>query len=293
MWLVIGIVAGRGVGGTLTSTLQISAFLILVGLGQLLVIASGNGNIDLSVPNVITLSSLLALGVARSGHGSTLAGIGVGLAGGLAVAAANVTTIFVLGVPPIIATLAVGLLTQSAALERAQTFQQLPPPGLQNFVTERVAGIPVIALVALGVTLLVALLLHRTVFGRTVLAAGQNRKAAKLAGLHETAAMVGCYAISSILAALAGIGLAAFSGPSITLGDPYLLTSIAAVVLGGSLIAGGRANVLGIWSAALLLNLIVTAVYVLKLSVGVQDIVEGAVVIVVVVLSGSTLRERA
>lgn len=289
LWIGVIIGSGRGAGGTLLAAFQISAFLVLVGLGQLLVIASGNGNIDLSIPNVMTLSSLVAFSVAGSGHGNTVAGVLLGLGTGLAAAGANVIAIFLLGIPPIVATLGVGLLAESAVLEKAATFSQVAPPALQSFVTERVAGIPVFTLVVLVVTVIVAWALHRSAFGRSLLAVGQSRRAADRAGLHGTAAMIGCYALSGLLAAAAGIALAAFSGPSVSLGDPYLLTSVGVVVLGGSMISGGRANTVGIWTAALLLTMIVTFAYVMHFSVAVQDIFEGAIILAVLAFGGKAI----
>lgn len=289
LWVGVILVTGRGAGGTLVAALQISSFLVLVGLGQMLVIASGNGNIDLSIPNVMTLSSLIAFSVAGSGHGSTLAGVLLGLGTGLAAASVNVIAIFLLGIPPIVATLSVGLLAESAVLEKATGFNQVAPPGLQNFVTEQVAGIPLFAIVVVVVTVIIGWVLHRSSFGRTVLAVGQSRPAADRAGLHGTAAMIGCYLLSGLLAAAAGIALAAFSGPSTSLGDPYLLTSVGVVVLGGSMISGGRANTTGIWTAALLLNLIVTFAYDVHFSVAVQDIFEGAIILGVLSFGGSAI----
>lgn len=289
LWIGVILLTGRGAGGTLVAALQISSFLVLVGLGQLLVIASGNGNIDLSIPNVMTLSSIVAFSVAGSGHGSTLAGVLLGLATGLAAAGANVIAIFLLGIPPIVATLGVGLLAQSAVLEKATTFNQTAPPALQSFVTDRVAGIPVFTIAVVGLTLIVAWALHRSSFGRTVLATGQSRRAADRAGLHATAAMIGCYALSGLLAAAAGIALAAFSGPSVSLGDAYLLTSVGVVVLGGSMISGGRANTTGIWTAALLLNMVITFAYDAHFSVAVQDIFEGAIILGVLSFGGSAI----
>jgi len=289
LWLAIVGFAHHNPGGTLTADLEIGSFLVLVGLGQLCVISSGNGNIDLSIPNVMTLSSIVALTVGAGGHGNTVLALACGLGIGLCVATCSIFCIFVLGIPPFVSTLGMGLIAQSVVLVREEDLRNVAPASATQFVTSTVFGIPTIVLLVLGITLLLALLLHRTGFGRGVFAVGQSRRAADRSGLRPTAIIAGCYVISGLLAATSGMALAASTGPSITLGDPYLLISVGTVVLGGSLILGGRGNVTGIWTAALLLNLIITFVYVLRFSVAVEDIFEGAVIIAVLSIGGVSM----
>lgn len=290
LWAAVIVVAHHDPFGTLSADLQIAAFLAVAGLGQLLVIASGNGNIDLSIPNVMTLASLVTLTVADAGHGSSALALLLGLGVGLSVALCNIFAIFILRIPAFVATLAVGLIAQSAVLVEDAQLNQVAPVSAYHFVTSKVIGIPMITVIGVAITLGVAVLLHRTALGRAVFAVGQSRSAAERSGLMPTVTQGACFIMSGLLAATSGMALAAFSGPSISLGDPYLLATVGTVVLGGSLIAGGKGNVTGIWTAALMLNLIVTLVYVLRLSVAWEDIFEGLVIILVLSLGAGTIR---
>jgi ribose transport system permease protein len=101
-----------------------------------------------------------------------------------------------------------------------------------------------------------------------------------------TRVIIVTYLICGVLAALAGVLLAAYTSPSVDLGTPYLLNSIAVVVLGGSLIGGGRSNVIGVWGGTLFLLLLVTLLNVMNITDATQDIVKGALIILVLALMG-------
>jgi ribose transport system permease protein len=290
LWITIGAIAQRGMIATIQGNAQIGAFLVLAGMGQMFVIASGNGNIDLSIPNVMTLSSLVALSVAGGDNSKTLVGILAGLGAGLLVGLFNTVMIFGLGVPAIVATLASGLLAESAILVRAATFNAVAPPVLRDVVGARVLGIPMIAFYVVIISILAAITLHRSRFGRSLFSVGQSAKAAERAGIPVIRTSATAYLLSGGLAAISGILLSAFTGPSISLGTPFLITSVAVVILGGTPIVGGKASVAGLWTAMLMLNLIITLVYVLKWSVAIQDIFEGLVILSVLTLAGGSRR---
>jgi ribose transport system permease protein len=287
-WLVTFGLAHRGAYETLTAAAIVAVFLVIVGIGQMFVITCGNGNIDLSIPYVMTLSAFVSAGVMQGHDGRLWLGVAAGLLCGLVVANANVVLIRALRIPAIIATLAVGFIVQSAALVRSQGFSADPSPSLVGFTSLRVAGLPVMALVFIAVAALAALVLQRTLFGRAVQAVGQKPRAAWLVGIHVARTVTIAYLISGLLAGLAGVLLSAYSGgASLDIAGPYLLGSIAVVVLGGSLIAGGKSNVAGIWGAAMFLTLLVTMLNVAHLSAAWQDIIEGLIIIgVLVVASG-------
>jgi len=285
LWIAIGVIAGRGVGGTLTSALRFAPFLILVGIGQMFVITTGYGAIDLSVPFLMTLTAFVGIDV-MDHHGVAL-GLAASLGCGLAVAVANVVAIELFAVPPIVATLAVGLMAQSAGNVRASGFGAQVPDGFQSFVTAEVGPFPLLALLCIAAAGLAGFVLHRTAFGRGVQAIGQNRRAADLAGLRVNRLLASAYLISGLLAGLSGVLLGAQVTPSLDLGDPYLLDSIAVVVLGGSLIQGGRSNVPGVWGGTLFLLLLVTLLGVLDISLAAQNIVKGALIIIVLALASS------
>jgi ribose transport system permease protein len=286
VWIAIVLVAGRGLGGTLTSALAIAPFLVIAAIGQMFVITAGYGSIDLSVPYVMTLAGFLSVGVMDGGDGSMLLGFLAGMGAGLLVAAANVLAIELLAIPPIVATLATGLMAQSWASVKAGRFGASVDPSLHEFTTEKVGPVPLLALCTIVFAVAAGFVLHRTRFGRSLQAIGQNRRAADLAGLRVKLTLAIPYLISGTLAGVAGVLVAAYASPSLDIGDPYLLNSIAVVVLGGTLIQGGRSNVPGIWGGALFLILLVTLLGVLNINPATQNIVKGGLIILVLIMAG-------
>lgn len=286
VWIVTFSVAGRGAFSTLTAAATVATYLVIVGLGQMFVITAGNGNIDLSIPYVMTLAGFLGAGVMDGKDGRLALGVLAALACGLVAGALNAASIQVLRIPPIVATLAIGFVLDTIAQVRAH-HSALPSPSLTHFTSAHVIGLPVLALICIGVALVAAVVLHYTPYGRSLQATGQRIRAAHLTGVRVRATVLGAYLISGLLAGLAGILLTAYSGgAALDIATPYQLGSIAVVVLGGSLIAGGLSNVPGVWGAALFLTLLVTMLNVLHLSAAWQNIIEGVLIIAVLTISG-------
>jgi ribose transport system permease protein len=285
-FLTIAVVRGRGAGETLAVATQFATFYVIVGIGQMFVIASGPGNIDLSIPAVMTLAGYLASGAMNGDDGRAAVGLAVGVGVGLAAGLANVGLIQLLRIPPMIATLAAGFVIQSMAIAYSGISTAKPAPLLTAFAEARVFGVPFIVVCFLGVTVFVAFLLDRSVFGRSVLAIGQNVRAATLAGLGTRATLAVVYVLSAALAGLAGVLLAAYSGgASLDMAADYLLMSIAVVVIGGTSIAGGQVAVPGLWGAAVLLYLIVTMLNVLQVGSGLRYVLTGLIIIAVLAVA--------
>ena len=132
--------------------------------------------------------------------------------------------------------------------------------------------------------------LSATVFGRRVYALGNNAEASFLAGINVKLVTVVLYMLSGLFAALAGITLTAYGGqPTLGLGDPYLLQSVAAVVIGGVSILGGRGLFLGAVAGAIILTTLVTLLQALNMPDYGRDIVYGVVILAILLLYG---RER-
>lgn len=138
-------------------------------------------------------------------------------------------------------------------------------------------------------------LLRRTSYGKSLLAIGQNREAAKLAGIKVNRVEILTYALSSVLAAISGMLISARVGSAILgMGDDYSLETVASIVVGGTLISGGKANVPGTLAGCLFLGLIVTAMQIMGFSVGAQNIAKGALIIIVLLLgTGQGKAERS
>lgn len=275
---------GASTIGLSQAALTFAAFSVIVGLGQMFVITLGPGNIDLSIPATMTLAGTLALKLMDSSNGMIAAGIGVALLVGLAIGIANFGLITLLRIPPIIATLSSSFIIQSAAISTNRGIRIKPPADLAGFTTGSSLGVPNMALIAAVLSVLAWVVLERGILGRWVSAIGQNQRAARLAGVPVEGVRFVTYVLCAMLAALAGFLLSCFSGgAALNMGAEYLLTSIAVVVIGGTAVAGGFANVPGIWGASLFLFLVVSMLNTYGASAGVRLLLTGAIIIAVIV----------
>jgi ribose transport system permease protein len=294
VWLLAIIVShGQGAGGMLSAAIAFSVFTVLVGIGQMFVITLGPGNIDLSLPANIGLSGAVAMTVMGAQDGRILLGLGLAVLVGLAVGGFNYLLIRLLRIPPIIATLAASFILVSAGISYGRGLQITPPPAFAQFTVWRIAGVPVLAVATLILTMLFAVLLHRTIYGRSVLATGQNMRAARLAGVRVERVRLLTYLLCGALGGLCGALLAGFTGgSSLDMGAEYLLSSIAVVVIGGTAVAGGAANLPGIWGASLFLFMVVTLLNTAGFGPGVRDVMTGLIIIAVITIAGGQRRLR-
>jgi ribose transport system permease protein len=288
---------GYGASGMITAALSLALFMVIVGIGQMFVITLGPGNVDLSLPANIGLASAVAMKV-MDGNDSLIAlGLAAALASGVAIGIANYLLIWALRIPPIIATLSASFIIQSVDISYGRGLQIKPPPGFADFTNWQLdffgVGIPILAIGTVLFTVLMGVALHRTVYGRSVLAIGQNIRAAWLAGIPVGRIRLITYVLSGALGGLNGALLAGyFRGASVDIGNEYLLASIAVVVIGGTSVAGGRANVPGIWGAALFLVLLLTMLNTFNVSAGVRLVVTGLVIIAVIVAASGRRATR-
>lgn len=292
VWLAIALFAGgTAAAGVLSAAFTFATFYVVVGLGQMFVVTLGPGNVDLSIPATITLAGAVATKVMDTQDGLILLGLLVALAIGIAVGCVNFLLILWLRIPPIIATLSSSFLIQSTAIAYGRGLRIKPPPGLADFTTAQLHGVPVLALAILLLTAAMGVVLHRTVYGRWVVAIGQNRRAAHLAGVPVAGTRFATYILSAMLAALCGYLLSGFSGgASLSMGEDYLLNSIAVVVIGGSSVAGGFSNVPGLWGAALFLFLVVTMLNTYGFGAGIRYVATGLIIIAVIVAASGRRR---
>lgn len=279
------IASGRGGPQTLTLAFTVAPYLVLVGLGQMLVMSAGPGNIDVSVAKVFSLGGLLSIAVSEF-TGSWVLGLGAAVCAGLAMASISVISILYIRIPPIVATLATSLITSAISLTLAKGFQGSADPALKGFLNWAPFGIPAFAVVVLLFTICVSMVLKSTTWGAQMLALGQARRAAEYAGVNATKVMVTVYLTSGVLAALAGALRASFSAPNVELGNDYLLDSIAVVVIGGTLMSGGRAVPAGVWGGALFFILLDGLLNLIGWSFAGQNILKGFLVLAVLFLAG-------
>jgi ribose transport system permease protein len=241
------------VGNFRTQLIQASP-IIVVALGMALVI--GTEGVDLSVGAVMALAA--AVVPLYLGYGF-LTAIAVALLAGLLAGLVNGALVAVVGVQPIVATLALFVGGRGLALVLADG--QLKSISDETFLalgTGDLLGVPVIVVAAAVVAVVMAFVVRRTTFGRQLVAVGGNRRASELSGLPVKRILLGTYVISGLLAAVAGILATSrlqASDPS-TIGLLFELYAITAVVVGGTPLSGGKVRVLGTIAGALLMQLI-------------------------------------
>jgi ribose transport system permease protein len=288
VWLAtITFTKGLGGGAMITAALSFAAFTVIVGIGQMFVISLGPGNVDLSIPANIALSGAVATKIMDSSNDMLLVGFLVAMGCGLAVGIFNYALIRILKIPPIIATLSASFLILSTAIAYGRGLKIKPPTMLAEFATWQIYGIPILAVFVVGLAIVMSVVLHHTFYGRSVLAIGQNMRAAWLAGINVERIRLSTYVLSAMLASLCGLLLSGFSGgASLNMGEEYLLGSIAVVVIGGTSVAGGKANVPGIWGAALFMFLLVTMLNTFGASAGIRLIMTGLIIVAVITLAG-------
>ncbi|MCA0011705.1 ABC transporter permease [Mesorhizobium sp. B292B1B] len=288
VWLAtIAFTGGYGAGGMVTAALSLAVFTVIVGVGQMFVITLGPGNVDLSLPANIGLASAVAMKVMGGSDAMIVAGLLAALACGAAIGVANYLLIWALRIPPIIATLSASFIIQSVDISYGRGLQIKPPPGFADFANRQVLGIPVLAVLTVLFTLGAAIALQRMIYGRSVLAIGQNIRAAWLAGVNVGRVRFLTYTLSGALGGIDGALLAGyFRGANVDIGNEYLLASIAVVVIGGTSVAGGKANVPGVWGAALFLVLLLTMLNTFGVSAGVRLLLTGLIIVGVITAAG-------
>jgi putative xylitol transport system permease protein len=277
----------------------------VLGVGQTFVIITGG--IDLSVGSLVALTGVVAALFANAVHlsgfpllaATLIVAVGVGSLAGWV----NALPVVRLNLPPFITTLAMLEMAVGASFIlshgrpialKSSDFQNT---GIGSFLggvtsTLHLPSIPIPVIWMLVVILIATVLLTRTRFGRYVFAIGGNEEAARLAGINVARVKTAVYVISGACAAVVGfLYMALFSSgsPQTGTGDE-LLESIAAVVVGGTSLTGGRGSVVGTFFGALLIGVLYNAMNLLNVDSYLQKVLLGAVILLAVVLD--ELRKR-
>ena len=277
------------------------AIYALLGMGMLLVIL--NGGIDLSVGSTLAFSAVIAgfllRGVPIDIFGVTLypsvpvtvlisCGVGalVGLINGILVAKFKIA--------PFVATLGMLyavrgfalLMTGGLTINKMSGSEELGNTGFDWLGFNRILGIPVGVLVMVAVALVLGAVLGRAKFGRWLYAAGGNERAAELSGVPTSRVKIWVYVISGLTAAIAGLVLAStLTSADPNAGSTYELTAIAAVVIGGAALTGGRGNVRGTLLGAFVIGFLSDGLVIIGVSAYWQMVFMGAVIVVAVMLN--------
>ncbi|WP_257098614.1 ABC transporter permease [Pseudovibrio flavus] len=267
----------------------VAALLGIVAAGQNLVILGGREGIDLSVGAVVSLSVIVA--------GNLMDGMNINIP--LAFVLTIVTGAFfgflngvgvtLLRIPPLVMTLGMlGVIQGLLVVIRQGVPSGVAAPALADFVSEPfVFGLPGILWLWVGIGCFMAWLLRQTLFGLRIYAIGSNEQAAVMAGVPVRTVRIAVYTLSGVFAALAGICLLGYSGASFAnVGSQYMLTSIIAVVFGGTSLAGGKGEYTGTMLGAILLVILQSILTTVNIDEFGRQIIFGGTLLVLMVFYG-------
>ena len=268
--------------------LTFTAFLAILGLGQGTVVISGG--LDLSIPWTITFTAIIVTTFTNGLDAPAVWVIPLALAVGIAIGFLNGSIIVLFGLSPIIVTLAMnGVLEGVSLLFSGGAPIGKAPPVLDWFLSGRFGGIAPVGWFLIVFVAAATLLLNYSAPGRRIFAVGNSALVARLSGVRVDASILLAYMLSGFCSAIVGILLVGFSSQAFYgMGDPFLLSSIAVVVLGGTLITGGRGHYLGIFGGAVLFTGLGIMLSGTVLPEAVRNIIYGVVVLGAII----ALRER-
>ncbi len=296
--LVVLVVVGTATSDNFLTASNVRNILVsssvigVVTVGATFVIIGGG--IDLSVGAIVALASVWATTVATQSYGpavmvmcAVLVGAGAGVVNGVLVAYGRLV--------PFIATLAMLVSARGLAARMAENRTQLvTQQAVKDIATTDVGGVPMLVLFLAAVGVAGWLLLNRTTFGRRVFAIGGNAEAARLAGIDVRRTTLHLYALSGTCCGIAAVMLMARTTTgSSTHGNLYELDAIAAAIIGGTLLSGGRGTIVGALLGVLVFTTITNIFILNNLSTDVQNIAKGAIIVAAALLQRRSARGRA
>ncbi len=269
--------------GNVRSILSLTSVLGFIAIGQTLVILVGS--LDLSVPYVASLTSVLAGGIMAGETGNVVPAVLVSLAVAAVIGLVNGSIVAGLGVHGFVATLGVGLVISGYLATNYQGNHGSAPRSFRLVGALQVGPVPISVLIMLGCAAVAILVLRRTRLGHHLYAVGGNREVARMSGIRTWVPVVAAHVLCSVLTALAGLLLLArlsVGSPTIGSQGGYDLMSIAAVVLGGTLLAGGKGNVLGTLAGVAIFAVLDNVMGVMQVNPFLRDVIRGVVIVAAV-----------
>jgi ribose transport system permease protein len=272
----------------LLQQLQVASFLGLIATGMMLVVLLGQ--IDLSVPWVLTVGGMMSTAAAGWDAPWNALAIPFGIFCGMVLGFANGIGVAYLRVPSMIFTLGMNAVAQGLMVLRTGGFapQDHATEAMRVLATGRlIFDIPNALFVWAIVGAATIFVLARTTFGRAVYAIGNRERAAYLSGVATQRTVLLAFTASGGLAAAAGVLLAGYSTKAYqAMGDPYLLPAVAAVVLGGTNILGGRGSYVGTIAGVILITLLQSILSVMQIEEAGRQLIYGAVIILMLLIYG-------
>jgi ribose transport system permease protein len=267
----------------LANILTRSSLLGFVAIGQTLVVISGDNGLDLSAGGMMSLSAILVYTVMNGRDAWFLPALMIALSAGAVFGMCNAIGIVYAKIPALVMTLAMSnLLTSVQQLFTGGNPTGAPAPLAVRIATTKVLPfLPWLTVVWIAVIILIYLFMSRTSYSRQLYATGSNQNAAFFAGVKVNKIRVLTYTLCGILNAFAGFWLCAYNGVLyVNAGISYVMPSVAAVVIGGTSLAGGRGNYLGTVAGAIILTMINSQLVMLDTGEAGRFIMNGIVLLV-------------
>jgi ribose transport system permease protein len=272
----------------LLQQLKVASFLGIIATGMMLVILLGQ--IDLSVPWVVTSGAMMASAAAAYGPFGAVVAIPFGILCGAAFGFLNGFGVAYLRIPSMIITLATNAVAQGLMVVYTGGFspQDSATPAMRYLATGfTIPGIPNAVLMWALIGATTVFIFTRTTFGRAIYGIGNRERAAYLSGINTRRVVMTAFAISGALSAFGGVLLAGYASKAAqSMGDAYLLPSIAAVVLGGTHVLGGRGSYLGTVAGVILITLLQSILSVMQMEEAGRQLIYGAVIIGMLLIYG-------
>lgn len=271
----------------IVTILTLASVIGVISIGVTFVITGGG--IDLSVGSVMGLATVWCTTVATQSYGpwvmalcAILVGLGCGLVNGILIAYGDLVSFIV--------TLAMLVAAQGLAeLISHRESQLLTQPALSDLLFTRILGLPIIVFIFAVVAVVGWFLLNRTTFGARTIAVGGNREAARFAGINVRRHTMILYVLSGFCVGIAAIMTVAQTNTGAsTLGTLYELDAIAAVIVGGTLLSGGRGTIVGTVLGVLVFTTITDIFILNELNSPIQKLAKGAIIVAAVLLQRRT-----
>ncbi|CAN7646184.1 ABC transporter permease [Mesorhizobium amorphae] len=278
----------------LLQQLKVASFLGVIATGMMLVILLGQ--IDLSVPWSVAVGAMMASAVAAFGPVGAALAIPFGVLCGVLIGIVNGIGVAYLRIPSMIITLATNAVAQGLMVVYTGGFspQDSATDAMRYLATGfTIPGVPNAVIIWALIGAATVFVLTRTSFGRSVYGIGNRERAAYLSGVDTRRVVMIAFAVSGGLSAFGGVLLAGYASKAAqSMGDAYLLPSIAAVVLGGTSILGGRGSYLGTVAGVILITLLQSILSVMQMPEAGRQIIYGVVIVAMLLLYGRAPASR-
>lgn len=280
----------------ISSILMTTSILALVSMGQATVVMSGDSGMDMSVGAVMSLTALFGPMIAIGNNaGSLLLMIAGAIGIGAVVGLINGIGVQFLKIVPLVMTLIMSTVVNGFAVMVTSGQPSVSVPQVLQDVSAHLFG-PFRVLSALTIVLILVLdlwFLQRSRYGRSLVLVGSNRNAARLGGFNSRAIIIAAYVIGGMLAGFAGLMLVGYAGTAqMKMADSYTMLSVAAVVIGGTKLTGGKGSYIGGALGAMVLVLITTLLQALNMASGLRSLIQGIILIGVLMLNSREKKMR-